>query len=107
MKNNLKITSNSLKRMPLFVLMLSFLFISFSSVATHIVGGEIFYSKLAGDSYEITLIVYRDCGPDNTLGTGFDDIALVGVYNNGNLLNELNLFYIICNSVLSYLVGRL
>ncbi|MEZ7886517.1 MAG: PKD domain-containing protein [Flavobacteriales bacterium] len=91
MKNNLKITSNSLKRMPLFVLMLSFLFISFSSVATHIVGGEIFYSKLAGDSYEITLIVYRDCGPDNTLGTGFDDIALVGVYNNGNLLNELNL----------------
>ena len=46
---------------------------SWSAHATHLVGGEIFYTHLSGNNYLITLKVYRDCGPANTLGTGFDD----------------------------------
>ncbi len=47
--------------MRLYLLALFFL-ISFKSFATHIVGGEIIYKKLANaDEYEITLLVYRDC----------------------------------------------
>jgi gliding motility-associated-like protein len=48
--------------MRLFLLVLLFV-IRFKSFATHIVGGEITYKKLAGNNndYEITLIVYRDC----------------------------------------------
>ena len=30
-------------------------------MATHIVGGEIYYDKLSGNQYKITLKVYRDC----------------------------------------------
>ncbi len=30
-------------------------------VATHIVGGVVYYKKLTGNTYEIKLIVYRDC----------------------------------------------
>ena len=49
--------------------------------ATHLVGGEIFYEHLGGTQYRITLKVYRDCGPANTLGTGFDDQVYIGRWN--------------------------
>lgn len=54
------------------------------SNATHIVGGEIFYTYLGNDQYEITLKVFRDCGPTNTNGTGFDVEAKVSIYTNNN-----------------------
>ena len=38
--------------------------------ATHLVGGEMYYDHLGGDNYEVHLIIYRDCGPTNTNGTG-------------------------------------
>ena len=44
-------------------------------------GGEIFYEHLGGTQYQITLKVYRDCGPANTLGTGFDDQVYIGRWN--------------------------
>jgi gliding motility-associated-like protein len=50
--------------------------------ATHIVGGDMYYSHTGGAGYEITLTVYRDCGPENVNGTPFDDFAQIGVYNN-------------------------
>lgn len=56
--------------------------------ATHIVGGEIFYTYLGNDNYQITLKVFRDCGLTNTNGTGFDANAQVAVYTNNN-----NAFY--------------
>jgi gliding motility-associated-like protein len=52
--------------------------------ATHVVGGEISYEYLGGTQYRITLKVYRDCGPTNVNGTGFDENASVGIYLSGN-----------------------
>jgi gliding motility-associated-like protein len=66
--------------------------LALNGYATHIVGGEITYEKLSGNSYEITLSVYRDCGPTNTNGTYFDDPAAVAVYNDGGgLVQNLSL----------------
>ena len=52
--------------------------------STHIVGGEIYYNKLGGNNYQIILKVYRDCGPTNINGTGFDPNASVGIYRTSN-----------------------
>ena len=43
--------------------------------ATHIIGGVLTYSHQGGNDYEITLKLYRDCGPANSNGTGFDPSA--------------------------------
>ncbi len=34
---------------------------TFSSFASHLMGGEITYKHIANDDYEVTLVVYRDC----------------------------------------------
>ena len=61
-------------------------------LATHIVGGEVSYTYLGNDEYEIVLTVYRDCGPTNPNQTDFDNPAYFGIYDNGNLNNPyLNL----------------
>lgn len=52
--------------------------------ATHIVGGDMFYTYLGNNEYEVTLTVYRDCGPGNVNGTGFDENAQIGIYTTGN-----------------------
>ena len=58
--------------------------------ATHLVGGEMFYDHLGGNSYQITLDLYRDCGPANTNGTGFDTEATIGVFDaNGNWIDQV------------------
>ena len=49
--------------------------------ATHGCGGEIYYTHLGGSEYLVTLKVYRDCGPANTLGTGFDDQVYIGMWD--------------------------
>lgn len=62
------------------------------SHATHLVGGEISYAYLGNDQYEITLIVYRDCGPANVNQTGFDPAASIGIFDGGtdNLIFSVN-----------------
>lgn len=50
---------------------------------THIIGGEVFYEHIGGDDYQVTLNIYRDCGPGNTNGTGFDPDAEIGVFTTG------------------------
>ncbi len=37
--------------------------ISYSSLATHLIGGNFRYSWLGGTQYEITMILFRDCNP--------------------------------------------
>lgn len=56
--------------------------------ATHVVGGEIYYNYLGNNEYEIILKVYRDCGPTNVNGTGFDLSASVGIFetSSGDIL---------------------
>jgi hypothetical protein len=56
--------------------------------AAHIVGGELVYTHLGGDQYEVSLIVYRDCFGS---GAQFDNPASIGVFDTGNsLVQNLN-----------------
>ena len=49
--------------------------------ATHILGGTLYFDHLSGNDYEVTLQLYRDCGPNNTNGTDFDPSAEIGVFD--------------------------
>lgn len=64
--------------------------LSIMASALHIVGGEMTYEHVGGNSYEVTLIVYRDC---NTTGGQLDDPAVVGVFDgNNNFISLQSLF---------------
>lgn len=78
--------------------------------ATHIIGGEMYYEHLGGNEYLITLDLYRDCGPNNTNGTGFDLSAYIGVFNSAGVLlytttlsftGESNVPWVVTNPCLS------
>lgn len=58
-------------------------------IASHIVGGEIYYDYLGSNQYLITLVVYRDC--EST--TPFDDNASLGVFetSSGDLYDSFNM----------------
>ena len=59
--------------------------------ATHIVGGELFYEKLSGNNYRITLKLYRDC--INGVAP-YDNPAYIGIYNtSGTLIQVLNVTF--------------
>ncbi len=58
-----------------------FLVFALSTRATHLIGGELFYTSLGNDDYEVTLKMYRDCGPGNTNQTGFDATAEIAAYD--------------------------
>ncbi|HEX4888651.1 MAG TPA: gliding motility-associated C-terminal domain-containing protein [Luteibaculaceae bacterium] len=51
--------------------------------ATHIIGGEMHYQWISGNTYEVTLKLYRDCGPANSNNTYFDDEVVIGVFVGG------------------------
>jgi gliding motility-associated-like protein len=76
------------KQGAMFLLTLLSLCCHFPMLATHLVGGEMYYDHLGGDTYEVHLIIYRDCGPTNTNGTGFDLSAAIGVYQNSTLYSD-------------------
>lgn len=62
---------------------------SFAAKATHIVGGEMNYTCLGDDRYEITLTIFRDCfyGDPNAW---FDNPASIGVFDvNNQLLGQI------------------
>jgi gliding motility-associated-like protein len=68
-----------------FVLFIFLNSICFNSLATHIVGGEIYYDCLGNNNYKITLKIYRDCCPSCSQ---FDSpSAVIGVYD----VNGINL----------------
>ncbi len=49
--------------------------------AAHLVGGELSYSCLGNNRYEIRLVIYRDCASN---GAPFDDPAIITVFNSSN-----------------------
>ncbi|MGB3077249.1 MAG: hypothetical protein WBB36_18125, partial [Chitinophagales bacterium] len=61
-----------------------FFFFPFIAEGWHIIGGEIYYTCLGNNNYEITLKIYRDCNST----TPFDDPAAVGIYNSTGLLQQ-------------------
>jgi gliding motility-associated-like protein len=50
--------------------------------ATHLVGGDITYTCLGNNAYEVTLTVYRDCGPNSM--APFDNTGVITVYYGDN-----------------------
>ena len=73
-------------------LLLVFMSLGLLASATHIVGGEISYEDLGDGLYRVRLVVYRDCGPANQNGTGFDNAASVGIFNaSGQLIDNLSI----------------
>lgn len=82
-------TQNSKPKTQNFLLLL--LFLPITLPATHIVGGEMNYTCLGNDDYEITLTIFRDCYNGNP-NAWFDDPASVGVFSIQNdLLFEVQI----------------
>ena len=46
------------------------------------------YNCLGDNLYEITLVMYVDCGPSNTTGITFDGTGILSIYNSSNELVE-------------------
>lgn len=67
------------------VLVILLVFIARMAQGTHVLGGEMFYDHLGGDSYRITLKLYRDCGPGNVNNTAFDGEAQMTVFDGDGL----------------------
>lgn len=64
------------------------------TLATHLMGGEMSVLSIGFDAagvplYEVHCFVYRDCSSANTNGTDFDDLAAVGVFENGVLVDQI------------------
>lgn len=61
--------------------------------ASHIVGGEMTYTCLGNDRYDIALTIFRDCENGNPQAY-FDNPAIVGIFNarTGNLIRTISLF---------------
>jgi hypothetical protein len=55
----------------------------FSSRASHIVGGEIYYDYLGNNNYRFYISVYRDC---LSTGAAFDSPLSLGLFNSSNQL---------------------
>jgi len=65
-----------------FTLLTFFLACTVHGFATHILGGEMSYTYLGNDNYQVRLRLYRDCGPDNTNNTALDATAIIGIFNS-------------------------
>ena len=76
-------------RNPIALLLLLLLAIPWPAGTTHIVGGEMNYTCLGDDEYEITLTIYRDCFYGNP-NAYFDDPASIGIFDvNNQLIQEV------------------
>ena len=69
-------------------MMKKFLFIlfflsCFSTRASHIIGGDLYYDYLGANQYRFYLTLYRDC---NSTGAQFDDPLFLAVYTQNNSL---------------------
>lgn len=74
-----------------FIFFFFFNIVSGNINATHIVGGEIYYTKLSGNNYEIFLKVYRDCYNGQA---PFDQPAHLSIYSSdGTLVRSLDMTY--------------
>jgi gliding motility-associated-like protein len=71
--------------------------------ATHIIGGEITYSCLGNNQYEVSLTVFRDCY--NGVPP-FDDTVSIGVFNYKNeLIYDIRIPYMKDDTIKQTLIG--
>lgn len=66
-----------------FYLILILFFSCFSSYASHIVGGEVYYDYLGSNQYKISITLYRDCFSS---GAEYDDPLSLGIFTSSNVL---------------------
>src|SRR4051812_10905894 len=69
------------------------LLLSLGAKASHVVGVDLFYTWVSGNTYKITLIAYGDCGPlssaaFSTLATASPKIC---IYDGDTYVNSINL----------------
>ncbi len=69
-----------MKSLRCFILL--FFLCSLKCLATHIVGGEIYYDYLGSNNYRITLKLYRDCYTGQAL---YDDPATIFIFNSSGV----------------------
>ncbi len=62
-----------------FIFLLLFGTLSSTSFAYHIVGGDLTYKCLGDNEYEITMVLYRDCGGN---GAEYDSPGNIAIYND-------------------------
>ncbi|MCW3124769.1 MAG: cell surface protein [Bacteroidetes bacterium] len=77
------------RRILTFLLFLSF---SISAIASHIVGGEMIYDYQGGNTYQITLKLYRNCLASCTQCAPYDTVLYVHIFDaNGNYQQSVGL----------------
>jgi gliding motility-associated-like protein len=67
----------------IFILFLIYFCSNNNTFATHIIGGELTYTCLGNNRYQVLLTVYRDCYYGRPK---FDDPAYIAIYSNDNIL---------------------
>lgn len=90
--------SEEMRALPVLITLL--LFCQTKLSATHIVGGEMNYTCLGNNQYEITLTIFRDCFYGSPLAF-FDNPASIGVFNAQNMLLQNILVPLMNNDTLS------
>ena len=60
--------------------------------AGHALGGEIFYTHLGNNQYQITVIFYRDCNEPNGLnGNNLDQSIMLGIFEGSDTYNLVDI----------------
>ncbi len=71
---------------------LFFLICSFSVLASHIVGGELIYTDLGNNTYQLTMKLYRNCTDTCFTCAPYDPILYIHIFDaNGNYIESKGL----------------
>src|ERR1019366_4418201 len=64
-----------------------------NTFASHIVGLELFYTHLTGNTYQITLVAYGDCGPasSSAFSTLHLSAPVICIYNGNTSVSSISL----------------
>ena len=74
-----------------YLTLLLFLFCATTTFATHIVGGELSYSYLGNNNYQLTLKVYRDCFMGQA---AYDNPTTISIFNSsGGLFTTVDVVF--------------
>lgn len=62
------------------------------SFATHLYGGEMYYTFMSGNKYKVTMVLYGDCGASSSVFSAlYTASPVVQVYNGTSLFRTMNL----------------
>lgn len=85
--------SSILKALRYYILSALMLVLSFGSAsATHLYGGELYYTHVSGNRYTVTMVMYADCsGAASLLTTLYTATPRVDVFNGTTLFRTMSL----------------